>query len=73
MERVRGGNAFGEEGPTRIFITERAGCSGADGAAMNVGNYLSCIAAVLSFALGNHRPVLERARTVISAVSETRG
>lgn len=42
-----GGNAFGEEGPTRIFITER-GAPGRTGigAAMNVGNYLSCIAAV---------------------------
>lgn len=43
----REGNAFGEEGPTRIFITER-GAPGRTGigAAMNVGNYLSCIAAV---------------------------
>lgn len=60
---MKGGNAFGEEGSTRIFITER-GAPGRTGigAAMNVGNYLSCIATVLSFALGNHRPILESVR-----------
>lgn len=62
-----GGNAFGEEGPTRIFITER-GAPGRTGigAAMNVGNYLSCIAAVLSFALSWKSPTRPRARGPLS-------